>query len=72
MSVCELHKIGLKGSRFLYSNAALFAWKNVYRRLVEMQTKQQGRNGTPLAIIKVRNHYTEMFYFKERDQLRFV
>ena len=56
----------------LYSNAALFSFKNVYRRLTKLQTKQLGRNGTPSAIIKVSNHYTKTFYFKERGLLRFV
>jgi hypothetical protein len=41
MSICELHKFELKGLRFLYTNAALVAWKDVCRRLIEVQTKQQ-------------------------------
>jgi hypothetical protein len=33
----ELHKIEWKNSRFLYSNAALFACKNIYIWLVKLQ-----------------------------------
>jgi hypothetical protein len=71
MTRCELHKTEWKSWRFLYSNSALFAFKTVYRRLAKLQTKQLGRNGTPSAIIKVSNHYTKMFCFKERGLLRF-
>jgi hypothetical protein len=72
MTHCELHKIEWQRSRVRFSNAALFAFKSVYRRLAKLQTKQLGRNGTPSAIIKVSNHYTKTFYFKERGQLRFA
>ena len=72
MTHCELYKTERKSSRFLYSNAALFAFKTIYRRLAKLQTKQLGRNGTPSAIIKVYNHYTKMFCFEERGLFPYV
>jgi hypothetical protein len=37
-----------------------------------LQTKQLGQNGTPSAVIKVSNHHTNTFCFKERGLLRFA
>jgi len=72
MTRCELHKTEWKSSRVLFSNAASFAFKSVYRRPAKLQTKQLGRNGTPSAVTKVSNHYTKTFCCEERDLRCFV